>query len=89
MPDENEKAVSEEKDIYGRPVKYVSDEERRAAEQSLSEEEAAKYIVQDATPSSGGVYPPSAVVAPFSADVVAAHTPGEKGPEKIEGEKTE
>jgi hypothetical protein len=70
----------ESTDPLGRPIKYVSDEERRAAE--MAGEDPAKYAVQDATPSSGGVFPPSAVVTPFSAEEVAAHTPGDEGREK-------
>ena len=39
------------------------------------------------TPSSGGVFPPSAVVTPFSAEEIAAHTPGDQGREKLERER--
>jgi hypothetical protein len=74
-----ERAI-EPTDFLGRPIKYVSDEERRAAEVAL--EDPAKYAVQAATPSSGGVFPPSAIVTPFSAEEVAAHTPGDEGREK-------
>ena len=39
------------------------------------------------TPSSGGVFPPSAVVTPFSAEEIATHTPGDEGREKLERER--
>jgi hypothetical protein len=71
----------------GQRVKYVSDEERRAAEISLSEEEAAKYNLTVESPSSGGVFPPSAVVTPFSPEEIAAHTPGDEGRAKLEEER--
>jgi len=61
---------------YGKP-QYKSDDDRRrelAAEQGEEE----KYIVTDANPATGGVYPPSAVVTPYDPEVVAAHTPGEQ-----------
>jgi hypothetical protein len=64
---------------YGKP-QYRSDEDRRrelAAEQG----EAEKFIVTDANPATGGVYPPSAVVDPYSPEVVAEHTPGEPEPD--------
>jgi uncharacterized protein YbjT (DUF2867 family) len=63
---------------YGKP-QYISDEDRR---RQLAEAagESDKYIVQDATPGTGGVYPPSAVVTPFSPEIVAEHTPGEQVP---------
>ena len=67
----DEQAKTEEKDEnvvtdpFGREIRYISDEERRANEAAkLGEEEAAKYVVQDATPSSGGVFPPSALESP-------------------------
>jgi hypothetical protein len=79
---ERNQPIPEEEDLRVK-ARYVSDEERRA---KIAEEESQseKYIVTEATPSSGGVYPPSAVVDPFPPDVVATHTPGEQEPEQTD-----
>ena len=61
---------------YGKP-QYKSDIDRRK-ELAIEQGHAEKYIVTDANPATGGVYPPSAVVTPYDPDVVAEHTPGEQ-----------
>ena len=76
----DDEPVTEENDLRVR-ARRMSDIDRRA-KLAAEQGEAEKYVVTDATPSSGGVYPPSSVVEPFSPDVVAAHTPGEPPPEE-------
>ena len=77
---EDDQPVTEENDLRVR-ARRMSDIDRRA-KLAAEQGEAEKYVVTDATPSSGGVYPPSSVVEPFSPDVVAAHTPGEPPPQE-------
>jgi hypothetical protein len=90
MPDEKALVEKEEKEEapYIPRYRVVDEDARRAAEKEASED-AEKFVVTEATPSSGGIFPPSAVVTPFSADVVAAHTPGEPVPEAEEQKKSQ